>query len=64
LQLLWDQKFQILSSGAKVLQAGGIHKVFREYFAVEKDEKLLEAFQCYLSTTVGPIAGNRSTVGL
>lgn len=46
-----------LSFGAKVLQAGGIDKVFREYFAVEKDEKLRKAFQCYLSTTAGPIAG-------
>ena len=46
-----------LSFGAKVLQAGGIDKVFREYFAVDKDEKLLKAFQCYLSTTAGPIAG-------
>ena len=35
-----------LSFGAKVLQAGGIDKVFREYFAVEKDEKLVKAFQC------------------
>lgn len=46
-----------LSFGAKVLQAGSIDKVFREYFAVEKDEKLVKAFQCYLSTTAGPIAG-------
>ncbi|CAL4934015.1 unnamed protein product [Urochloa decumbens] len=46
-----------LSFGAKILQAGGIDKVFREYFAVEKDEKLVKAFQCYLSTTAGPIAG-------
>ena len=46
-----------LSFGAKVLQAGGIDKVFREYFAVKKDEKLVKAFQCYLSTTAGPIAG-------
>ncbi|KAL6883748.1 hypothetical protein ACP4OV_011162 [Aristida adscensionis] len=46
-----------LSLGVKVLQAGSIDKVFREYFAVEKDEKLLKAFQCYLSTTAGPIAG-------
>ncbi|CAN6293145.1 unnamed protein product [Urochloa humidicola] len=46
-----------LSFGAKVLQAGSIDKVFREYFVVEKDEKLLKAFQCYLSTTAGPIAG-------
>jgi len=46
-----------LSFGAKVLQAGGIDEVFREYFAVEKDEKLVKAFQCYLSTTAGPISG-------
>ncbi|KAF8722504.1 hypothetical protein HU200_022331 [Digitaria exilis] len=46
-----------LSLGAKVLQAGSIDKVFREYFVVEKDERLLKAFQCYLSTTAGPIAG-------
>ncbi|GJN20925.1 hypothetical protein PR202_gb08363 [Eleusine coracana subsp. coracana] len=46
-----------LSFGAKVLQAGSIDRVFREYFAVEKDEKLVKAFQCYLSTTAGPIAG-------
>jgi hypothetical protein len=46
-----------LSFGAKVLQAGSLDKVFREYFVVGKDEKLLKAFQCYLSTTAGPIAG-------
>lgn len=46
-----------LSFGAKVLQAGSIEKIFRQYFVVEKDEKLLKAFQCYLSTTAGPIAG-------
>ncbi|KAL5224146.1 hypothetical protein ABZP36_010785 [Zizania latifolia] len=46
-----------LSLGAKVLHAGSIEKVFRQYFQVEKDEKLLKAFQCYLSTTAGPIAG-------
>ncbi|ONM18993.1 hypothetical protein ZEAMMB73_Zm00001d004471 [Zea mays] len=34
-----------LSFSAKVLQAGGIDKVFREYFAVEKDEKPRKAFQ-------------------
>jgi hypothetical protein len=46
-----------LSFGAKVLQAGSIDRLFREYFAVDKDEKLVKAFQCYLSTTAGPIAG-------
>ncbi|CAM0956698.1 unnamed protein product [Alopecurus aequalis] len=46
-----------LSLGAKVLQAGSMDKVFRQYFPVENEEKLLKAFQCYLSTTAGPIAG-------
>ncbi|KAE8781081.1 putative GEM-like protein 8 [Hordeum vulgare] len=46
-----------LRFGVKVLQAGSMDKVFRQYFRVEKEEKLLKAFQCYLSTTAGPIAG-------
>ncbi|KAJ6823547.1 putative GEM-like protein 8 [Iris pallida] len=46
-----------LSWGARILQAGGIEKVFRRYFSVGKREKLLKASQCYLSTTSGPIAG-------
>ncbi|ONK64170.1 uncharacterized protein A4U43_C07F22820 [Asparagus officinalis] len=46
-----------LSLGARILQAGGIEKVFRRYFSVNKREKLLKACQCYLSTTSGPIAG-------
>ena len=43
--------------GARILQAGGIEKVFRRYFSVGRKEKLLKACQCYLSTTSGPIAG-------
>ncbi|XP_044967239.1 putative GEM-like protein 8 [Hordeum vulgare subsp. vulgare] len=46
-----------LSLGARIIQAGGVEKVFRRWFAVEKGEKLLKASQCYLSTTAGPIAG-------
>ncbi|XP_020250054.1 GEM-like protein 4 [Asparagus officinalis] len=46
-----------LSLGARILQAGGIEKIFRRYFSVNKREKLLKACQCYLSTTSGPIAG-------
>uniref|UniRef100_A0A0D9W7D5 GRAM domain-containing protein n=1 Tax=Leersia perrieri TaxID=77586 RepID=A0A0D9W7D5_9ORYZ len=46
-----------LTLGARILQAGGVEKVFRRWFAVEKGEKLLRASQCYLSTTAGPIAG-------
>ncbi|EPS60202.1 hypothetical protein M569_14603, partial [Genlisea aurea] len=46
-----------LSLGAIILQVGGIEKVFKQKFNVTSDEKLLKAFQCYLSTTAGPIAG-------
>ncbi|XP_019158310.1 PREDICTED: GEM-like protein 4 [Ipomoea nil] len=45
--------------GAKLLQAGGIEKVFKKNFGTvrDDDEKLLKASQCYLSTTSGPIPG-------
>ncbi|KAL5212201.1 hypothetical protein ABZP36_023048 [Zizania latifolia] len=46
-----------LTLGARILQAGGVEKVFRQWFNVDKNEKLLRASQCYLSTTAGPIAG-------
>ncbi|KAG0476031.1 hypothetical protein HPP92_012483 [Vanilla planifolia] len=46
-----------LSLGARILHAGGIEKVFVHNFYVEEGEKLLNAFQCFLSTTAGPIAG-------
>ncbi|VAH49707.1 unnamed protein product [Triticum turgidum subsp. durum] len=46
-----------LSLGARILQAGGVEKVFQRWFSVKKGEKLLKASQCYLSTTAGPIAG-------
>lgn len=46
-----------LSLGAKVLQVGGVDKVFKQMFHVKEREKLLDASQCYLSTTAGPIAG-------
>lgn len=46
-----------LSLGTRILQAGGIQRVFRRSFSFRKGEKLLKAFQCYLSTTAGPIAG-------
>ena len=46
-----------LSLGARILQAGGVEKVFRQWFSVDKNERLVRASQCYLSTTAGPIAG-------
>ncbi|KAF5747396.1 hypothetical protein HS088_TW05G00117 [Tripterygium wilfordii] len=46
-----------LSLGARILQVGGMKKIFRKLFNVKDGEKLLKASQCYLSTTAGPIAG-------
>ncbi|KAL3370133.1 hypothetical protein AABB24_007265 [Solanum stoloniferum] len=46
-----------LSLGAKILQAGGLEKIFKQKFRVKDDEELLNVSQCYLSTTDGPIAG-------
>ncbi|CAN4090351.1 unnamed protein product [Withania somnifera] len=46
-----------LSLGAKILQVGGLEKIFRQMFSVRDDEKLLNVSQCYLSTTTGPMAG-------
>lgn len=48
-----------LSLGARILQVGGVEKVFKQKFNIkaDDDEKLLKASQCYLSTTAGPIAG-------
>ena len=46
-----------LSLGARILQLGGVKRVFRQNFGVREGEKLLKVSQCYLSTTAGPIAG-------
>ncbi|XP_058754946.1 GEM-like protein 4 [Vicia villosa] len=46
-----------LRLGARILQVGGVEKVFMQLFSVKDGEKLLKASQCYLSTTSGPIAG-------
>ncbi|KAJ8441228.1 hypothetical protein Cgig2_033952 [Carnegiea gigantea] len=46
-----------LRLGAKLVQAGGIDKLFRQILSVREGERLLKAFQCTLSTTAGPITG-------
>ncbi|XP_077246408.1 putative GEM-like protein 8 [Tasmannia lanceolata] len=46
-----------LSLGARILQGGGVEKVFKQIFIVGETEKLLKSCQCYLSTTAGPISG-------
>ncbi|KAJ9153228.1 hypothetical protein P3X46_026692 [Hevea brasiliensis] len=45
------------SLGAKIVQVGGVEKIFKQLFRVEEEENLLKVSQCYLSTTAGPIAG-------
>lgn len=49
--------FTKLSFGARILQVGGVYKIFKKLFDVSEGEKLLKASQCYLSTTAGPIGG-------
>ncbi|CAD6260226.1 unnamed protein product [Miscanthus lutarioriparius] len=46
-----------LSLGARILQAGGVERVFRQVFSADKGERLVKALQCYIYTTGGPIAG-------
>ncbi|KAG2707942.1 hypothetical protein I3843_05G153300 [Carya illinoinensis] len=46
-----------LRLGARVLQVGGVDKIFKQLFGVREGEKLFKASQCYISTTAGPIAG-------
>ncbi|GAV91416.1 LOW QUALITY PROTEIN: GRAM domain-containing protein, partial [Cephalotus follicularis] len=45
-----------LIMGARILQVGGVEKIFKQSFSVRGGEKLLKVSQCYLSTTAGPIA--------
>ncbi|CAD5175914.1 unnamed protein product [Musa acuminata subsp. malaccensis] len=35
-----------LSKGARIVQAGGVERVFRQAFSIVPGEKLLQAFQC------------------
>ncbi|KAJ0248714.1 GEM-like protein 4 [Hirschfeldia incana] len=46
-----------LSLGAKILQMGSLEKIYKRLFRVHDEERLFKAYQCYLSTTAGPIAG-------
>ncbi|KAF2533859.1 hypothetical protein F2Q70_00032465 [Brassica cretica] len=46
-----------LSLGAKIIQMGGLEKIYKRLFKVYDEEKLFKAYQCYLSTTACPIAG-------
>lgn len=46
-----------LNLGARIIQEGGRGNIFKHTFGMQEQEKLLKASQCYLYTTVGPIAG-------
>ncbi|CAN4080902.1 unnamed protein product [Withania somnifera] len=46
-----------MNLGAKILQVGGLEKIFKQKFSVRDDEKLLKISHCYLSMTAGPMAG-------
>ncbi|KAI3725596.1 hypothetical protein L1987_65387 [Smallanthus sonchifolius] len=46
-----------LRLGAKIIQKGGRENIFKEVFGKNDGENLFKASQCYLSTSVGPIAG-------
>ncbi|KAK7270137.1 hypothetical protein RIF29_23061 [Crotalaria pallida] len=46
-----------LSLGAQILKVGGLERVFKQFFSVIEEERLLRVSKCYLSTTSGPLAG-------
>ncbi|KAG0472911.1 hypothetical protein HPP92_014768 [Vanilla planifolia] len=46
-----------LKLGSRILQAGGISRVFKKSFSTKEGERLIKASQCHLSTTAGPIQG-------
>lgn len=41
----------------RVIHLGGMDKVFMDLFNVGDGERLMKTFQCYLSTSSGPIGG-------
>ncbi|KAK3224158.1 hypothetical protein Dsin_011183 [Dipteronia sinensis] len=43
-----------LSLGARIVQVGGVEKIFKQLFSIKEGEKLLKACRCYLLTTAGP----------
>ncbi|KAI9107134.1 hypothetical protein K1719_022662 [Acacia pycnantha] len=46
-----------IAQGTKVLAEGGYEKIFRQTFQTVPEEKLIKAYACYLSTSVGPVMG-------
>ncbi|GAA0157418.1 hypothetical protein LIER_14688 [Lithospermum erythrorhizon] len=46
-----------IAQGTKVFAEGGYEKVFRQTFETATEEKLIDSFACYLSTSAGPVMG-------
>ncbi|XP_057747910.1 GLABRA2 expression modulator-like [Arachis stenosperma] len=46
-----------IAQGTKVLAEGGYEKIFLHTFETVPEERLLNSFACYLSTSAGPIMG-------
>uniref|UniRef100_A0A7N0TJ58 GRAM domain-containing protein n=1 Tax=Kalanchoe fedtschenkoi TaxID=63787 RepID=A0A7N0TJ58_KALFE len=46
-----------IAQGTKVLAEGGYEKIFKQTFETEPDEKYVDSFVCYLSTSAGPVMG-------
>ncbi|CAN0888963.1 GEM-like protein 1 [Linum grandiflorum] len=54
---LGDTAMARLAQGTKVIAEGGYEKVFIQTFGIMADEKLLNSYACYLSTSTGPVIG-------
>ncbi|KAG2330952.1 hypothetical protein Bca52824_002132 [Brassica carinata] len=46
-----------LAQGCKILVEGAPYRVFQREFGLLSEEKLLDSFVCYISTTSGPVTG-------
>ncbi|KAL0461393.1 UNVERIFIED_CONTAM: GLABRA2 expression modulator [Sesamum latifolium] len=54
---LADAALGRIAQGTKVLAEGGYEKIFRQTFETVPEEKLINSFACYLSTSAGPVMG-------
>ena len=46
-----------IAQGTKVLAEGGYEKIFLNTFETVPEERLLNSYACYLSTSAGPVMG-------
>ena len=46
-----------IARGTKILAEGGHENIFRQTFESVPGEKVLKAYACYASTSVGPVMG-------